>query len=151
MPSALITSVRSKPAMPLAGQPAHQRYVHPGPLVLGAALLKSPARAADRDRTVSRVVIPTLLWAQTIPSSPFGEPACYEARGFATLSRCRGVLHLLAERARKSLRGPTCPCRADAAPHLRRRCASISNGLGQRRSSTTCRWPSPCGLPSVLP
>src|SRR5690554_4674250 len=54
MLSALIPSVRSKPAMPLAGQPAHQRYVHPGPLVLGAALLKYPTRAADRDRTVSR-------------------------------------------------------------------------------------------------
>src|SRR5680860_286250 len=54
MPSALIPSVRSKPAVPLAGQPAHQRYVHPGPLVLGAALLKLPTRAADRDRTVSR-------------------------------------------------------------------------------------------------
>ena len=40
--------------MPLAGQLAHQRFVHPGPLVLGTAFLKFPARAADRDRTVSR-------------------------------------------------------------------------------------------------
>ena len=54
MLSALILSVRSQPAVPLAGQPAHQRYVHPGPLVLGAALLKFLTRAADRDRTVSR-------------------------------------------------------------------------------------------------
>jgi hypothetical protein len=54
MLSALIPSARSQPAVPLAGQPAHQRCVHPGPLVLGAALLKSLARAADRDRTVSR-------------------------------------------------------------------------------------------------
>ncbi len=54
MPSALIRSVRSKPAVPLAGQLAHQRYVHPGPLVLGTTLLKSPAPATDRDRTVSR-------------------------------------------------------------------------------------------------
>jgi hypothetical protein len=54
MLSALIPSVRSQPAVPLAGQPAHQRYVHPGPLVLGAALLKFLTRAADRDRTVSR-------------------------------------------------------------------------------------------------
>jgi hypothetical protein len=32
----------------------HQRCVHPGPLVLGKALLKYPAPTADRDRTVSR-------------------------------------------------------------------------------------------------
>src|SRR3989339_1687052 len=54
MPSALIRAVRSQPAMPLAGQLAHQRYVHPGPLVLGIAPLKPPAPATDRDRTVSR-------------------------------------------------------------------------------------------------
>ncbi len=40
--------------MPLAEQPIHQKYVHPGPLVLGVALLKPPAPTADRDRTVSR-------------------------------------------------------------------------------------------------
>ena len=54
MLSAVIPPERSQPAMPLAGQLAHQRSVHPGPLVLGTALLKSPTRAADRDRTVSR-------------------------------------------------------------------------------------------------
>ena len=54
MLSAVISSERSQPAVPLAGQLAHQRFVHPGPLVLGIALLKTPARAADRDRTVSR-------------------------------------------------------------------------------------------------
>src|SRR4051795_4791952 len=54
MPSAVIPSEHSQPAMPLAGQLTHQRFVRPGPLVLGTALLKSPARAADRDRTVSR-------------------------------------------------------------------------------------------------
>ena len=32
----------------------HQRYVHSGPLVLRATLLKSPTPTADRDRTVSR-------------------------------------------------------------------------------------------------
>ena len=41
-------------AMPLARQPIHQRYVHPGPLVLGASSLKSRTPTADRDRTVSR-------------------------------------------------------------------------------------------------
>src|SRR5947207_15429600 len=54
MPSAVIPSERGQPAVPLAGQLAHQRFVHPGPLVLGTAFLKFPARAADRDRTVSR-------------------------------------------------------------------------------------------------
>src|SRR5712664_2934113 len=54
MLSAVIPPERSQPAMPLAGQLAHQRFVRPGPLVLGTALLNVPARAADRDRTVSR-------------------------------------------------------------------------------------------------
>ena len=54
MLSAVIPSVLSYPAMPLARQQVHQRYVHPGPLVLGAAPLKSPTPTADRDRTVSR-------------------------------------------------------------------------------------------------
>jgi len=50
MLSAVIDPERSQPAVPLAGQLAHQRFVRPGPLVLGTALLKTPARAADRDR-----------------------------------------------------------------------------------------------------
>src|ERR1700678_3468367 len=54
MLSAVISSALSYPAMPLARQPVHQRYVHPGPLVLGTAPLNSPTPTADRDRTVSR-------------------------------------------------------------------------------------------------
>ena len=54
MLSAVITSVRSYPAMLLAEQLVHQWHVHPGPLVLGTALLNSPTPTADRDRTVSR-------------------------------------------------------------------------------------------------
>ena len=54
MLSAVIPSVHSYPAMQLALQPAHQRYVHPGPLVLRATPLKYPTPMADRDRTVSR-------------------------------------------------------------------------------------------------
>src|SRR5690625_4487289 len=54
MLSALIPAAHSYPAMPLAGQPIHQRCVHPGPLVLGTAPFKSPTPTADRDRTVSR-------------------------------------------------------------------------------------------------
>ena len=54
MPSAVIRSVLSYPAMLLAEQPVHQRYVHPGPLVLGTDPLNIPTPTADRDRTVSR-------------------------------------------------------------------------------------------------
>ncbi len=54
MLSAFISSVHSYSAMLLAEQLIHQRYVHPGPLVLRAAPLKFPTPATDRDRTVSR-------------------------------------------------------------------------------------------------
>ena len=54
MLSAVILSERSYPAMLLAKQPVHHRFVHSGPLVLRAAPFKSPAPTADRDRTVSR-------------------------------------------------------------------------------------------------
>src|SRR3954465_8916696 len=54
MLSAFIPSVHSYPAVLLAEQLVHQRYVHPGPLVLGTAFLKFPTPAVDRDRTVSR-------------------------------------------------------------------------------------------------
>ena len=54
MLSAVLLSVFSYPAVPLARQQVHQRYVHPGPLVLGAAPLNIPTPMADRDRTVSR-------------------------------------------------------------------------------------------------
>ncbi len=54
MLSAVIPSELSYRAMRLATQPEHQWFVHPGPLVLGAALLKLPTSTADRDRTVSR-------------------------------------------------------------------------------------------------
>ena len=40
--------------MLLAEQLAHESYVHPGPLVLGTAFVKSLPAAEDRDRTVSR-------------------------------------------------------------------------------------------------
>ena len=54
MLSAVIPSVGRQPTMPLAEQLAHESYVHPGPLVLGADFLKSLPAAEDRDRTVSR-------------------------------------------------------------------------------------------------
>src|SRR5205809_240517 len=54
MPSAFIPAVRGYPALPRAGQLAHQRYVPPNPLVLGREPPKPPAPATDRDRPVSR-------------------------------------------------------------------------------------------------
>lgn len=54
MLSAVIPPEHSQPATLLAERLAHQRFVRPGPLVLGTAFRKFPTRAADRDRTVSR-------------------------------------------------------------------------------------------------
>ena len=54
MLSTLIPSKLNYPAVPLAEQPVHQRFVHFGPLVLEAALLKYPTPTADRNQTVSR-------------------------------------------------------------------------------------------------
>jgi hypothetical protein len=57
--------------MPLAGQPIHQRFVVPGPLVLRNRPLKSRTPTADRDRTVSRRSEPSsrasLIGEQTNP------------------------------------------------------------------------------------
>ena len=54
MLSAVIPSVHSYPALQQAPQLVHQRYFHPGPLVLGTDPLNSYTPTADRDRTVSR-------------------------------------------------------------------------------------------------
>ena len=71
MLSAVIHSERSYPAMQLAPQLEHHRFVHPNPLVLGADLLKFPTPTADRDRPVSRRSEPssrtTLIGGQPNP------------------------------------------------------------------------------------
>ena len=54
MLSTLILSELSYLAMHLVVQPAHHWFVHFGPLVLEAALLKYPTPTTDRDQTVSR-------------------------------------------------------------------------------------------------
>ena len=54
MLSVLIPSEHSYPAMQLAPQQVHQRFVRHGPLVLESALLKFLTPATDRDRTVLR-------------------------------------------------------------------------------------------------
>src|ERR1700739_3039712 len=58
MLSAVILSERGYPAVPLVGQLVDQRFVRPGPLVLGTGFLKFLTRAADRERTVSRLSKP---------------------------------------------------------------------------------------------
>jgi hypothetical protein len=54
MLSAVIPAGPGYPAMLLAKQLAHQRSVHPGPLVLRTTPLKSPTPTPDRDQPVSR-------------------------------------------------------------------------------------------------
>ena len=54
MLSAVIPSKLSYPAMQLASQPVHHRFVQPGPLVLRSAPLNFPTPTEDKDRTVSR-------------------------------------------------------------------------------------------------
>jgi hypothetical protein len=54
MLSAVITTERSYRAVLLAEQHVHQRFVHPGPLVLGADSFNFLTTTEDMDRTVSR-------------------------------------------------------------------------------------------------
>ena len=54
MLSALISAILSYPAVLLAEQLVHQRYVQRGPLVLVSGPLKFLTPTTDRDRTVSR-------------------------------------------------------------------------------------------------
>src|SRR5450631_1572260 len=101
MPSAIIPSVHSYAALQLAPQQLHQRYVHPGPLVLGTNPLNSPTPTADRDRTVSRRSEPSsrttligeqpnpwdLLQPQDVMSRHRGAKPCrrYELLGMISL------------------------------------------------------------------
>src|SRR5690349_19400180 len=99
MLSAVIHPERSQPAMPLAEQLTHQRFVRPGPLVLGTALLKSPTRAADRDRTVSRRSKPSsraaLMGEQPNPWDQLQpQDATSRHRGAKPLRRC-GLLEAI--------------------------------------------------------
>ena len=71
MLSAVILSKHSYSALQLALQQIHQRFVHPGPLVLRTVPLKYLTPAVDRDRTVSRRSEPSsrtaLMGEQTNP------------------------------------------------------------------------------------
>src|SRR5512145_356560 len=102
MLSAVIPSELSYPAMPLARQLVHQRFVHPGPLVLGTAPLKYPAPTTDRDRTVSRRSEPSsrtaLIGEQPNPWDLLQpQDAMSRHRGAKPRRRCEllGVISLL--------------------------------------------------------
>ena len=102
MLSAVIPSILSYAAMPLARQQLHQRYVHPGPLVLGAAPLKIPTPTADRDQTVSRRSKPSsrtaLIGEQPNPWDLLQpQDAMSRHRGAKPRRRCEllGVISLL--------------------------------------------------------
>src|ERR687893_520127 len=86
MLSAVIPAERSQPAVHLAVQLAHQRFVRPGPLVLGTALLKSLTRAADRDRSVSRRSKPSFR-------------SCSTRRSHSQAPLCTCTPHLIANQA----------------------------------------------------
>jgi hypothetical protein len=102
MLSALISSKRSYPAMQLASQLVHQRFVRPGPLVLESAPLKFPTPTTDRDRTVSRRSEPssraTLIGEQPNPWDLLQpQDVTSRHRGAKPLRRCEllGVISLL--------------------------------------------------------
>ena len=102
MLSAHITSEHSYPAMQLAPQQVHQRFVQPGPLVLGSGSLKSLTPTTDRDRTVSRRSEPssraTLMGEQPNPWDLLQpQDVTSRHRGANPLRRCEllGVISLL--------------------------------------------------------
>ena len=71
MLSAVINEEYSYPALRLIAQPAHQGFLHPGPLVLWTTPIKTRTIPLDRVRTVSRRSEPssriTLTGEQTDP------------------------------------------------------------------------------------
>ena len=93
MLSALILAVRGYPAMLMAKQLEHQRYVIPGPLVLRNVLLKFPAPTEDKDQTVSRRFEPSsrtaLIGEQPNPWDLLQpQDAMSRHRGAKPLRRC---------------------------------------------------------------
>ena len=88
MLSAFIRSELRYPAMPLARQQVHNRFVRSGPFVLRVDPLKYPTPTTDRDRTVSRRSEPssrtTLIGGQPNPWDLLQAPGCDEPT-----SRCQ--------------------------------------------------------------
>src|SRR5512145_1901839 len=65
MLSAVISARHRYPAVPLAGQPAHEWSLRLGPLVLETTSLNTPTPTTDTDRTVSRRSEPSSCTALT--------------------------------------------------------------------------------------
>src|SRR4051812_35256393 len=99
MLSAVISSVLSYPATRLAARLVHQRYVHPGPLVLGASPLNSHTPTADRNRTVSRRSEPnsrtTLIGEQPNPWDLLQPQDVMSRHRGAKRSRRYGLLEII--------------------------------------------------------
>ena len=90
------------PSCAFGMQLVHQRFVHPGPLVLRTAPLKFPTPTTDRDRTVSRRSEPSsrtaLMGEQPNPWDRLQpQDAMSRHRGAKPLRRCEllGVISLL--------------------------------------------------------
>ena len=93
MLSAFIKSIHSYPALALAGQLVHQRYIHSGLLILGTTPLKTLTTTTDRDRTVSRRSEPSsraaLMGEQPNPWNRLQlQDATSRHRGAKPLRRC---------------------------------------------------------------
>src|SRR5579863_741284 len=138
MLSALIPSEHSYPAVLLAEQPVHQRFVQPGPLVLRSALLKSPAPTADTIRTVSRRSKPssrTALMGEQ--PNPWGllqpQDATSRHRGAKPCRRCDALQFLAVQtiplslsRQWRVMEGVNLPL--PAVPTISRRCEKSLQG-----------------------
>src|ERR1700758_4612483 len=96
MLSAVILSERGYPAVPLVGQLVYQRFVRPGPLVLGTGFLKFLTREADRDRTGSQRYKPSsraaLMGEQATPWDPLQPKDATSRHRGAKPSRRYGLL-----------------------------------------------------------
>src|ERR687891_2464355 len=89
MLSAVIPSERSQPAVLLARQLTHQRFVRPGPLVLGTALLKSPTPTEDRDRHFCYLRVGLSPPGGQVVSVPPGSPCRHGGRTISSRADAR--------------------------------------------------------------
>ena len=136
MLSAVIPSILSYPAVPLARQPVHQRCVHPGPLVLGTAPLNNRTPTADRDRTVSRRSKPSsrttligeqpnpwdLLQPQDVMSRHRGAKHCRRYELLGSISLLSPAYLLSVER---------CPFHSEAPDHYDRLSSLLDLSVSQ--------------------
>ena len=140
MLSTLILSEHSYLAMHLAVQPAHHWFVHFGPLVLEAALLKYPTPTTDRDQTVSRRFEPNsrtaLIGEQPNPWDLLQpQDAMSRHRGAKPRRRCEllGVISLLSPEYLLSVERwpfhPEPPDHYDLLSHLLHSSVSQSSSL----------------------